>query len=313
MSDWQPNTNADTARQRQALLARAREWFRKLQVLGVDTPTMAATTTTDPSIDSIEIPGDDPRYLQTSPEHYMKRLLAAGYPDIYSISRVFRGGECGRRHLPEFTIIEWYRIGFGLHDIIRDTLGFVVHVLDRPDLADAVVYDYVQAFQRFAGLDPLNASVEAIAGAAGADEALLSSLEGDRDALLDLLLTTRVAPQFEQGQLTVLRHYPRSQAALARTCLDNDALADRFEIFLGPLELANGYVELTDAGEQASRMRADIVARKKVGKPGLPLDTHLLAALEAGLPECAGVAVGFERLHMIAAQTEDIRDIVTFA
>jgi lysyl-tRNA synthetase class 2 len=297
------------------MLERARRFFRSRDVLEVATPALGRHTATDPNIDSLRIAGTRGAtlYLQTSPESYMKRLLADGYPDIYGICRVFRGGEAGRLHQPEFTMVEWYRHGFGLDEMIAETVAFIADVLAQPGLLDAARLEYGAAFQRFAGVDPLAAGIDDLAHAAAADDDLRRSLGDDREAWLDLLLATRLAPAFDDGQLTVLRHFPASQAALARTCPADDRLADRFEVFYGGLELANGFVELRDPAEQRRRMLADIEKRRAAARESLPVDEPLLAALESGLPECAGVAVGFERLLMIAAGAEDIRDVLTFA
>lgn len=243
----------------------------------------------------------------------MKRLLAAGYPDIYTISRVFRGAESGKQHLPEFTMIEWYRHNMALDEIISDTKAFIASVLDRPDLANATVRrNYMDLFSEVAELEPMTASIEELANAAGADNRLHHSIGDNRDAWLDLIMTTRIAPTFSNGCLTVVQHYPASQAALSRLCPNNDEVADRFEVFYGELELANGYVELTNVREQAERMDADLRARRELGKTQVPRDARLLAALESGLPDCAGVALGFERLQMIAEQSDNIRTVVSF-
>lgn len=244
----------------------------------------------------------------------MKRLLADGYPDIYSIGRVFRAGESGKRHLPEFTMIEWYRLGMDLDEIIADTTALVVAALDRPELLDtATRMNYAQALNDFAGIEPSSASIDELAVAARADTRLRDALGDDRDAWLDLLLATLVASRFADNGLTIVQHFPASQAALARCCPADKRVADRFEVFFGDLELANGFVELTDASEQATRFEDDLHARRANKSPHVPTDVQLLAALEAGLPDCAGVAVGFERLHMIAAAASDIRDVVTFS
>jgi lysyl-tRNA synthetase class 2 len=243
----------------------------------------------------------------------MKRLLADGYPDIYAMCRVFRGGEAGRLHQPEFTMVEWYRHDFGLNEMISETVAFIADLLAQPALLDAVQLEYGKAFLQSAGVDPLTASMDDLADAAEADARLRESIGRDRDAWLDLLLTTRVAPGFDADRLTVLRHFPRSQAALARSCPEDDKVADRFEVFFGATELANGFVELRDPGEQRRRMLADIEKRHAGGQQPVPVDEPLLAALESGLPACAGVAVGFERLLMIAAGAKDIRDVLTFA
>ena len=312
MTDWRPNCDAKLAKRRADMLARVRRYFEARSVLEVDTPALSETTITDPNIASIGVAGN--RYLSTSPEFAMKRLLAAGYPDIFSICRVFRDEERGRLHLPEFTMVEWYRHGFGLDDIVRDTLALIAFIASRPDLAhDVPVIDYADVIQQFAGVDPLTASIEELAHAAEADDELAASLGDRRDDWLDLLLATRVAPSLPSDTLTVIRHYPISQAALARCSPENPAVADRFEVFIGNVELANGFVELTDAEEQAERMQTDIDERRRRGQPAPEPDEHLLNALRAGLPDCAGVALGFERLHMFVEERDHIRDVVTFS
>ena len=297
------------------MLERARRFFRARDVLEVATPALGCYPATDPNIDNVRIAElrGATVYLQTSPESFMKRLLADGYPDIYGICRVFRGGEVGRLHQPEFTMVEWYRHGFGLDAMITETVAFVAGLLGQPALLDARTVEYGAAFRQFAGVDPLDAGIDELADAAAADASLRDSLGNDREAWLDLLLSRRFAPGFDGDRITVLRHFPASQAALARTCPANDRLADRFEVFYGGIELANGFVELRDAAEQRRRMLADLEKRRASAREPLPVDAPLLAALESGLPECAGVAVGFERLLMIASGADDIRDVLTFA
>ena len=312
MNSWRPASGLDTARLRAFLLSRARRYFGERGVLEVDVPALGEATATDPNIGSYVV--NEAGYLQTSPEAYMKRLLAAGYPDIYSICRVFRKGELGHRHLPEFTMVEWYRLDFGLHSIIDDTVGFIATVLDRASLTDTLsILSYRDAFAQTLNIDPLTASIDQLAAAARADDTLRGALGNDRDGWLDLLLSTHVATAFNERGLTVLTHFPASQASLARLVPHDKSVAERFEIFLGDLELANGFVELTDATEQAARMDADIQTRRDLGLATVPRDDHLIAALACGLPPCAGVAVGFERLHMIAAASDDIRSVVTFS
>lgn len=307
---WRPSGGIAAAKQRATLLGRARDWFDGEGVTAVDTPALGAATVTDPNIRSIAV--GNTGWLQTSPEHYMKRLLAAGYPDIYSIARVFRDGEAGSRHLREFTLIEWYRKDFGLARIIDDTLALIAHVLGQPRRPPELI-EYRDALRRHAGVDPLTATVGDLQDAAGADARLKTAVGEDRDAWLDLLMATVVSSRFTSDGLTVVRHYPASQAALARLCPADPSLADRFEIFAGTLELANGYVELTDPVEQAARMEADLATRQRRALPSVPRDRRLLAALDAGLPACAGVALGFERLQMLAAGSDDIRNVVSFA
>ena len=313
MSDWRPASSAEVASVRAAMLARARQYFADHEILAVDTPALGPSAPTDPHIASMSVGAAD-LFLHTSPEFHMKRLLADGYPDIYSICRVFRDGESGRHHLPEFTMIEWYRHSMSLDEIIVDTSNLIAVVLERPELATGVSSrDYSGVFADGVGIDPFAASIGELADAATADAQLRTSLGDDRDAWLDLIMATKIAPQFGRNSLSVVKHYPASQAALARVCPADPRVADRFEMFYGELELANGYVELRDPQELERRMDDDLGVRRSHGLPAVPRDEQLLAALRAGLPECAGVAMGFERLHMAAADTDDIRNIVSFA
>jgi lysyl-tRNA synthetase class 2 len=318
MTNWRPAAGAQAARNRAKMMQRIRAYFEAADVLEVDTPALSPYSVSDTQIESFEIPSSllsqRPMFLHTSPEFCMKRLLCAGYPDIFSICRVFRDGESGRRHQPEFTMIEWYRREFGLREIIDDTLNMIHAALTTSILArEPLQLDYRDCFLKSASVDPLTASVDELAHAAHADSDLRQSVGEERDDWLDLILATRVAPAFDQDRLTVLRHYPASQAALARLCPNDPSVADRFEIFFGPVELANGYVELTDAEEQSHRMHRDNEQRHRRGRRTRPYDTSFLAALESGLPACAGVAVGFERLQMIYERTDDIHDVITFS
>lgn len=303
---------------RAALLRRVRDHFDRSGVLEVATPALSRHAVSDPQIESLAV-GESavsasPLYLHTSPEFSMKRLLAAGYPDIYSICRVFRDGEAGPRHQPEFTMIEWYRRDFGLQAIVDDTLQLIGAALgDEAPSTPAVVIDYRDALLRTCGVDALHAPVAALAAAADADGGLRDAIGSERDDWLDLLLATRVVTTFAPDRLTVLRHYPATQAALARLCPADAQVADRFEVFLGKTELANGYVELTDGAEQSERIRRDNETRRRRGRPVRPVDDLLLDALAAGLPPCAGVALGLERLQMVHDKTEDIGDVITFA
>ena len=221
----------------------------------------------DVQIESLEVTSSlsrAPLYLHTSPEFAMKRLLAAGYPDIYSICRVFRDGEAGSRHQPEFTMLEWYRLGKNLTEIMLDTLAAIVAAIGpKFPAGQGHMLSYGPAFNAYCGLDPFNASIDELANAAQADDHLRESLGDERDDWLDLLVSTKLLPKFPKDRLTVLMHYPASQAALARLCPDDPRLADRFEVFLGEIELANGYVELTDADELAERIAADQTTRKR--------------------------------------------------
>jgi elongation factor P--(R)-beta-lysine ligase len=314
VSGWRPCSGVAAARSRAALVERARAHFAAAGVLAVDTPALARYAATDPHIDSLTARSSSGEFfLHTSPEFCMKRLLAAGFPDIYSICRVFRDGEAGARHSPEFTMIEWYRLGFSLAAIIEDALRLIADCLDDASLAArAEILDYGEACRRHAGLDVFAADVDDLAEATAADARLRRELGAERDAWLDLLMSTVVVPRLPAGRLTVIRHFPASQAALARLCPADPGVADRFEVFLGAMELANGYVELTDADAQRRRFDDDLDMRQRLGRAAVPWDRHLVDALRSGLPECAGVAVGLERLQMVLEGTNDIRDVMTF-
>lgn len=314
MTNWRPASDPAAAHRRANMLERARQYFADQNVLAVDTPALGKYACADPNIDSLSVQATNgSAFLQTSPEIYMKRLLASGYPDIYSVCRVFRGGESGKRHIEEFTIAEWYRLGFELNAMIDDTIGFISACLLEQRLAETIrIFSHADAFEKFANIDVFDASIDELANQSNADASLRSAIGMDRSAWIDLLFSTIVAPQFAQDQLTVVRHYPASQAALARLCPADERVADRFEVFYGDLELANGYVELTDADEQRRRLDRDLRSRQQPAGCSAARDETLLAALDAGLPMCAGVAVGIERLHMVLDQTDDISDVVTF-
>jgi len=316
MTGWRPTSGPQVARSRAAILQRLRTCFDAESVLEVDTPALSTTAVSDVNIESLEVRSkltEASLYLHTSPEFCMKRLLASGYPDIYSICRVYRDGEVGHRHQPEFTMVEWYRLGFGLADIIANTLEVIAAALDDPSLTDDfLVIDYFNAFIDVSGVDPLQTSIDDLANVADADDELRQSLGDTRDDWLDLILATKIAPSFAANKLTVLQHYPASQAALAQICPDDSSVADRFEVFMGPVELANGYVELTDACVQAKRIANDQAKRELRGQAVRPHDNSLLAALKSGLPACAGVAMGLERLQMMHDKADDIRDVISF-
>lgn len=317
MTGWRPAATVQAAKNRAAMLRRLRACFEAADVLEVNTPALNPCAVSDPQIESLEIQtsrvSQRPMFLHTSPEFCMKRLLSAGYPDIFSICRVFRDGEYGKRHQPEFTLIEWYRLGFGLHDIIDDTLRLIDGALNTAvPKKKPQQHDYRDIFLRTTNVDPFTATIDELASAAGADSELRKSVSNERDDWLDLIMATRVGPAFEKDRLTVVRHYPASQAALARLCPDDPLVADRFEVFFGPLELANGYVELTDALQQSNRMHTDDEKRRRHNLKVRPHDQSLLAALESGLPASAGVAMGLERLQMIHDGTDDIHDVISF-
>jgi lysyl-tRNA synthetase class 2 len=293
--------------------SRARQYFAERDVLEVTTPAIGTVGVTDTNIDSIPLHLNERTvYLQSSPEYFMKRLLAAGYPDIYQVCRVFREGEIGSRHQPEFTLIEWYRLGFELNEIMRDAVDLITCLLESRDLNSPQIVSYADIFFDSMSIDPMTISTEALRKSLDADQHLQQSVGDDRDAWLDLAMASRVSTDFDDNRLTVVYHYPESQASLARICPHNPSVADRFEIYLGTVELANGFVELTDADEQLRRFEQDRKVRAGKGKQDMAIDHAFIEALRTGLPDCAGVALGLDRLLMIAEGLDNIAAATTF-
>lgn len=304
-------------RQRAALNALIRQFFAERAVLEVETPILSAAGNTEPNIDSFHTDfsghrdaGVRRRWLRTSPEFPLKRLLAAGVGDCYELGRVFRNGEAGGRHNPEFTLLEWYRIGWDHHRLLVETAALVNQALALVGRqATLQIIDYRSLYQQRVGVDPFEDSIEQLRQPL-ADIAIDPAGLG-RDDWLDLLMTHCIQPGFDDAVMTVVHDWPASQAALARIRPGTPALAERFELYLGPVELANGYHELGDAHEQRARFEADHVRRRARGDVLPPLDDALLAALPA-MPDCAGVAVGVDRLLMAMAQTPRIADVLAF-
>ncbi|MCF7751473.1 EF-P lysine aminoacylase GenX [Bacillus subtilis subsp. subtilis] len=302
-------------RQRAALNALIRAFFAAREVLEVETPILSAAGNTEPNIDSFHTrfsghvdAGNPQRWLRTSPEYPLKRLLAAGVGDCYELGRVFRNGEAGGRHNPEFTMLEWYRVGWDHHRLIEETVALVRAALGLVHrTAGLRVIDYRSLYQQRLGVDPFEAPLAQL-------QAPLASIRIDADGLtrddwLDLLMTHCIQPQFDEDTLTVVHDWPASQAALARVRPGSPPLAERFELYLGAVELANGYHELNDAAEQRARFTRDLAVRAARGAVLPPMDAPLLDALPA-LPDCAGVAVGVDRLLMAMMRTTRIADVL---
>jgi len=312
--DWQPTATLEALRLRAHLLNQARAYFERTGALEVETPALVRAAVTDVHLESLEVrccDGERIGFLHTSPEYAMKRLLCAGAPDIYQVARVFREGERGRRHNPEFTMIEWYRLGMD-HLALMDDVEALLRTLLEPRcrVGPTVHVTYAEAFQAALSVDPLAAATSGIEAAlrrAGVD--VPGALRDDRDGLLDLGMATLVTPGFADGRLTFVRDFPASQAALARTA---GPVAARFEAFWSGLELANGFHELGDSTEQMRRFSADAAARRVRGQPARDPDRSFLDALASGLPPCAGVALGFDRVVMIAAGAHQIDEVIAF-
>ncbi len=299
---------------RARLLERCRHFFAERGVLEVETPILCQTTVTDVHLASLEtrLAGRPrPYYLQTSPEYAMKRLLAAGSGDIYQTCKVFRDDESGRHHNPEFTLLEWYRLGFDHHQLMDEVQALLQTLLAERLNAPAERLSYRDAFLRELAVDPYTASLAALAEIArerlGARE-----FSAERDTLLDLLMGALVGPALGAERITFVHDYPASQAALARCLPGTPALAARFEAYVGGVELCNGFHELADAAEQRRRFEADRAARAARGLPLPPLDERLLAALARGLPDCAGVALGLDRVLMLATGSDSLAGVLAF-
>lgn len=318
--DWQPTAPLSALALRARMLARIRDFFAQRQVLEVETPLLSGAAATDPQLESLVTrytgPGSAqgrPLYLHTSPEFPMKRLLAAGSGPIYQICKVFRDGEAGRLHNPEFTLLEWYRPGFDHHRLMDEVEALVRQAL-APWLMPGPVehLTYREAFLRHAGLDPHAAEHTQLAACAAAHGLHPPDADLSADAWRDLLLTHLIEPHLGGQGLTFLYDYPASQAALARVRPGSPAVAERFELYIAGVEIANGYHELGDAHAQHARFEADLKARRTAGRNAVPIDERLLAALAHGLPDCAGVALGIDRLLMLAAGARSLEEVLPF-
>jgi lysyl-tRNA synthetase class 2 len=313
-SDWRPSASLDVIRKRAELLQQVRAFFHARDVLEVDTPAMSSAGNTDPNIESIAVPsGAQTFYLHTSPEFAMKRLLAAGSGSIYQICKVFRQGESGRYHNPEFTMLEWYRPGFDQYALMDEVETLFKTVLINTGIHEGLRISYRQAFMEYAGIDPLGLDKsELVQHAARLGFAEVQGLTvNDRDAWLELLFAQVVVPKLPNNKIVFIYDYPASQAALAKI-RQGEGVAERFEVYINGVELANGFHELTDATEQRQRFENDNTRRTGQGKKAMPLDENLLQSLEAGLPECAGVALGIDRLLMLRSEGEHINDVLAF-
>ncbi|TVP54450.1 MAG: EF-P lysine aminoacylase GenX [Halomonadaceae bacterium] len=307
--DWPPAAELRVAQARAELLTLVRRFFAERQVLEVETPVLGRHGALDPYIDSLSVSPPQGGYLQTSPEYHMKRLLAAGYGPIYQVFRAFRAGEAGKRHNPEFTLLEWYRPDFSLDQLMQEVSDLVVAVLGCEPPVSCRYRDLMYART---GLDPMRVPTSDLQQAAAAASGLAAeSLR--REEALDVIMSHVVEPGLVgQGALFVV-DYPPGQAALSRIQVrDGVEVARRFELYVEGMELANGYLELRDADEQAGRFAADNQLRKSLGKERLTPDPLLLDALDHGLPECTGVALGLDRLLMCQLDLGDIRQVLTF-
>ena len=319
--NWRPTASRAMLERRAQLLARARRFFAARQVLEVDTPLVVNAPVSDVHIHSARVEltaATGPQrhaaalFLHTSPEYAMKRLLASGSGDIYQICHVVRSFERGPIHNPEFTLIEWYRTGFSLERLMSEVQELVLDLLGPAGASrSGARITYRDAFRRELQLDPVtitDAQLAAVARGFG----YASGGPASRDELLEFLMATRVGPKLGVDGLTFVHGYPASQAALARVDPMDPAAALRFELYCDGIELANGFHELASAAEQRMRFEHDVSQRRRLGLPCYPLDENLLTALQSGFPDCAGVALGFDRLLMLASGARTIEEVLTF-
>ncbi|CCP04455.1 putative lysyl-tRNA synthetase [Erwinia amylovora Ea644] len=320
MSDtasWQPSASIANLLKRATILAEIRRFFADRGVLEVETPAMSQATVTDVHLFPFQTRFVGPGaaagvdlYLMTSPEYHMKRLLAAGSGPIYQLCRSFRNEEMGRYHNPEFTMLEWYRPHYDMYRLMNEVDDLLQQVLE---CAPAETLSYQQAFQRHLEIDPLSADKAQLREAAeklGAAD--LANREEDRDTLLQLLFVLGVEPEIGKEKPAFVYHFPASQAALAEISPEDHRVAERFEVYFKGIELANGFRELTDSREQRQRFEQDNHKRAVAGLPQQPIDTYLLDALAEGMPQSSGVALGVDRLVMLALKAERLSDVIAF-
>lgn len=311
---WTPSASIDSLKKRAKLIQNIREFFIARNLLEVETPLMCHTSVTDPFIESIPATFVSDRkaeryYLQTSPEYMMKRLLAAGSGSIFQICKAFRQGEIGQQHNPEFTMLEWYRVDFDHHQLMDEMDELLQSILSCPK---AKRYTYQALFLDFLAINPHTASLDELRNCAISKKIDVADTISDPDTWLQLLLSHYIEPNMQHGTPYFLYDFPASQSALARIQNTNPAVASRFEVYMNGIELANGFHELQDANEQRKRFEKNLCDRKIRNLDLLPIDEHFLASLEAGLPNCSGVALGIDRLSMIALKQEAIKQVVSF-
>ncbi len=314
---WQPTASMELLRKRAMILGQIRQFFAQRNVLEVDTPAMSHATVTDFHLHTFQTdfigPGyADGRklYLMTSPEFHMKRLLAAGSGCIYQINKAFRNEENGRYHNPEFTMLEWYRVGFDHHKLM-DEMDDLLQLVLKGGKAERMTYQ--QAFINVLNVCPLEASMLELKKAAAKLGLIdIAEPEEDRDTLLQLLFSIGVEAKIGQQVPAFVYDFPASQAALAKINPSDPRVADRFEVYFKGIELANGFHELDNPSEQLARFEQDNARRIEMGLTAQPIDYHLIEALKAGLPECAGVALGIDRLIMLALDCDHIDQVTAF-
>lgn len=311
---WRPSASLGQLKTRAAILQQVRAFFAARQVMEVETPLMCHTSVTDPYIQSIKAllnkDGCEQRYyLQTSPEYAMKRILSAGSGPIYQICKAFRQDEIGRYHNPEFTILEWYQLHFDHHDLMDEVDDFLQIIL-KVDKAERFTYQAL--FLNYLQIDPYSADIETLKACAKLNNIEVQGEITDRDTWLMLLMSHVIEPQIGEKVPCFIYDFPASQASLARIQPGNPEVASRFEVYFRGIELANGFHELQNEAEQRARFNNNLLLREQMNLPLLPLDENFLNALSHGLPDCAGVAMGIDRLVMLATQSAELSDTLSF-
>ena len=318
--DWQPTASHEVIRLRAAMLKSLREFFEQRDVLEVETPQLSSAANPDPNIESFLVTSDPDRcnnatkYLHTSPEFAMKRLLASGLGSIYQVCKVFRCGESGKNHNPEFTMLEWYRSDMGYLELMDEVEALITKLLTFPATSEKFTIQY--AFQECCGIDILNADVRQLADAA-CNKARIDVMgldDHDWNGWFHLLLDHVIQPWLQQYDIAFLYEFPQSQAALAKIKRNDQGLpiAQRFECYIRGLEIANGYQELLDAQANRARFEREIEMRRRWGQSVYPLDEKFLQALEQGLPVCSGVALGLDRLLMVKSNAQSLDNVISF-
>jgi elongation factor P--(R)-beta-lysine ligase len=285
--------------------AAIRSFFSARNVMEVETPLLSHSTNPAPYLNSFNFAN---LYLQTSPEFAMKRLLAAGSGDIYQLCKAFRQDEIGRLHNPEFTLLEWYRIGFDHHDLMDEMNDFLKAIIDIPE---SKRFTYEAIFEKFLKINPHESNIEQLKAIARGYDLFISNLSDDYDVWLQLLFTHLIEPKLGFECPIFIYDFPASQAMLARVRQEAPKVASRFEVYVKGVELANGFHELSDAEEQRKRFVQDLAERQKLNLPSIPIDENFLKALSS-LPDCSGVAVGIDRLLLLAAKANSLDDILFY-
>ncbi len=321
--NWQANLSPKLLRKRADILLSIRQFFQNKQIVEVDTPSLSLAANTEPAIESFTCQSaahKESYYLNTSPEFAMKRLLASGSGDIYQMSKVFRAEEKGRWHNPEFTMLEWYRLGMSYTQLYAECVDLIKTVSSPyTEIANTHYRSYASLFINSCGIDPHSCEQAELIECIYAHNIDVSFdlAAASRDVCLFIILTHIIEPEFEAQCLTVVYDYPLSQSALAKISMrsiDNDqyAVAERFEVYWGSVELANGFQELTNSEEQLERFEKDLLVRKERGQIMLPIDNHLIDCLASGMPECSGLALGVDRLVALVLGLDNISDVINF-